>query len=521
MSPAHKQSSPKRAASKKQFPIGKFRLRVESRTEHGTPRHMSKIEGVEASRDPVTTAKRAVAALAGKIRIAADLSDLKLEGTRESILGTHVTFQQLHDGLPVTGGWIRVDADKTGKVFNMLNDLIPVGVLKQASNEQAKRQAASPGKYTVKEAFAEARKALGKKAGPSLTVVSNEIVSLPVKGMPRQAIKLVLVSKKPRGEWKVYVDLVTGKVLAKVLLLKDATGKGRVFDPNPVVALDNSTLKDSSKIPDTAYREVDLPELDGKGFLDGPFVSTRTTPGRAKKMNLDFRFRRGKKAFTEAMVYFHIDRVQRYIQDLGFANVLNRPIAVNVVGQSDDNSHYSPVTKDLFFGTGGVNDSEDAEIILHEYGHAIQDAQVPGFGRSSEGGAMGEGFGDYLAGSFFAEHKPARLRPCVGTWDGVSYSHDDPPCLRRLDSKKNYPKDVTGEVHDDGEIWSACLWEIRTALGARAADKLVIASHSLLSPTALFADGANALITADAQLNAGKNEAVIRDVFVRRGILKK
>ena len=498
-----------------------FRVKVEARTEHGTPRRMSNVEGVEASRDPVKTAKRAVAALARRLRIAADLSDLKLEETRESILGTHVAFQQLHDGLPVTGGWIRVDMDKAGNVFSILNDLIPIRVLKQASQEQAKRQAASPGKYTVKEAFAEARKALGRKAGPSLTVVSSEKVSLPVKGVPRQAIKLVLVSTKPRGEWKVYVDLVTGKVLAKVRLLKDATGKGRVFDPNPVVALDDSTLKDSSNVPDAAYREVDLLGLAGNGFLDGPFVTTRTTPGRVKKANLDFRFRRGKKAFTEAMVYFHIDRVQRYIQDLGFANVLNRPIAVNVVGQSDDNSHYSPVTKDLFFGTGGVNDSEDAEIILHEYGHAIQDAQVPGFGRSSEGGAMGEGFGDYLAGSFFAEHKPARLRACVGTWDGVSYSHDDPPCLRRLDSKKKYPKDATGEVHDDGEIWSGCLWEIRAALGGRAADNLVIASHSLVSPTASFADGANALITTDAQLNAGKNKAAIRGVFVRRGILKK
>lgn len=495
--------------------------RTDTRTEHGTPRNMSKVEGVTVSRDPVTTAKRAITALARKIKIAPDLSGLRLEGARESVLGTHVTFQQLQDGLPVTGGWIRVDVDNAGNIFGIQNDLIPMRLVKDASKAQAKRQAASPGKYTVKEAIEAARKSLGKKAGPGATVVSDERVAFPVKGVPRNAIKLVLVSVKPRGEWKVYVDLVSGKVLAKVPLLKDATGKGRVFDPNPVVALDDSTLKDSSKIPDAAYRDVDLLGLDGKGFLDGSFVSTRTTPGRKKKANLDFRFRRGVKAFTEAMVYFHIDRVQRYVQDLGFTNVLNQPIAVNVVGQTDDNSHYSPVTKDLFFGTGGVNDSEDAEIVLHEYGHAIQDAQVPGFGRSPECGAMGEGFGDYLAGSFFAEHKPARLRPCVGTWDAVSYSHDDPPCLRRLDSKKKYPKDVDGEVHDDGEIWSACLWEIRTALGARSADKLVLASHSLLSPTATFADGANALISADAQLNAGQNKVAIRAVFVRRGILKK
>jgi hypothetical protein len=37
---------------------------------------------------------------------------------------------------------------------------------------------------------------------------------------------------------------------------------------------------------------------------------------------------------------------------------------------------------------GGVDDAEDADVILHEYGHAIQDNQVPGFGSSLEAGAM-------------------------------------------------------------------------------------------------------------------------------------
>src|SRR5262249_46537378 len=138
------------------------------------------------------------------------------------------------------------------------------------------------------------------------------------------------------------------------------------------------------------------------------------------------------------------------------------------------------------------------EIILNEYGHAIQDAQVPAFGRSSEGGAMGEGFGDYLAASFFAEYKPARLRACVGTWDAVANSKAHPRCLRRLDTKKRYPRSFVDEVHDDGEIWSACLWELRASLGARAADKLIITHHALLTPNATFADGASALLTTDA-----------------------
>src|SRR4029079_14126856 len=124
---------------------------------------------------------------------------------------------------------------------------------------------------------------------------------------------------------------------------------------------------------------------------------------------------------------------------LGFTNVLNKSIPVNTDGTTDDQSFYSPVSKSLTFGTGGVDDAEDAEIILHEYGHAIQDNQVPGFGGSKESAAMGEGFGDYLAASFFSDKKSALLKPTIGNWDSVVHSGSEPPCLRRLDSNKKYP----------------------------------------------------------------------------------
>src|SRR5437667_3701551 len=170
-----------------------------------------------------------------------------------------------------------------------------------------------------------------------------------------------------------------------------------------------------------------LRDLQNTGRLDGGFATTRTTPNRVKRRNCKFLFTRQKRAFKEVMVYYHIDRVQRHIQELGFNNVLNHPIEVNIDGRSDDNSNYSPTTKSLTFGTGGVDDAEDAEIILHEYGHAIQDDQVPGFGATDEGGAMGEGFGDFLAASFFSDVKPNEMKATIGNWYATAYSGDEPP----------------------------------------------------------------------------------------------
>ena len=67
------------------------------------------------------------------------------------------------------------------------------------------------------------------------------------------------------------MDAKTGEILYKNNQLKDANGKGRIFNPNPVVTLNDTTLKDSSRIPDSAYSEVTLENLDDSGMLDGVF----------------------------------------------------------------------------------------------------------------------------------------------------------------------------------------------------------------------------------------------------------
>ena len=56
-------------------------------------------------------------------------------------------------------------------------------------------------------------------------------------------------------------------------------------------------------------------------------------------------------------------------------------------------------------------------------------------------------------------------------------------------------------------------------MGAPVADRLVLAHHFLLLPRASFEDAAKALLTADEQLNEGRNAEAIRKVFVQRGIL--
>ena len=513
--PVRSGSTVKRAA------LEGVKARFSTDPQHGTPRLIFDIESKPERGGARTIAERFLKKIARDLEIDPNLSQLKFDKIKPTIFGSQVLYQQYHNGHPISGAWIKVDINRQGKVFNVVNDLVPRQPLTVGARKTAREAPVLP----AVQAAAVAR-ALAHKKGGTTEILEPELVYFPHDGVPTLAWKvIVLVSateatRSKRAEWKFYLDAHTGNLLAKIDLLKRIEGRGQVFDPNPVVALNDATLEDRSKVPAAAYVQVKLSGLRNRtGVLDGEFVSTRRTIRRVKRPRLSFVFTRGQRPFKEVMVYFHIDRVQRYIQSLGFDNVMNHPIEVNIDGERDDNSHYSAATRSLTFGTGGVDDAEDADIILHEYGHAVQDDQVPGWGERHEGGAMGEGFGDYLAASFFSNAKPAKMKPTVGNWDAVAYSDDDPPCLRRLDSNKKYPKDLTREVHDDGEIWSACLWEIRAALGRKTTDRLVIAHHFLLSRFAEFKDGALALISADHELHGGAHEALIRDVFTRRGIL--
>jgi hypothetical protein len=332
------------------------------------------------------------------------------------------------------------------------------------------------------------------------------------------------------GEYEVVVDAESGGVLSKRTTTETLDGTGQVFEPNPVVELGKLfTDHHDRSFPAiaNAYRTVTLPNLDGSGYLRGPWVDTTVrTPPRSLAFEPSERFvyTRDDNRFEAVMAYYVLDRTQTFIQSLGFGTVMpgvnDEPQDVQIDHRRFDNSFYSPHRDFITYGVGGVDDAEDADVILHEYGHAMQDAQVPGFGATEEGGAMGEGFGDYWAGDqTYDETVAAGADPaCVADWDSMSYA-PPPACLRRLDGTKHYPEDQDFEVHDDGEMWSAALWQVRGAVGQVVADRDVLESHFLLSPTADFADGADALIEADRALYGGAHVDVIRSVMHARGFI--
>jgi zinc metalloprotease ZmpB len=370
----------------------------------------------------------------------------------------------------------------------------------------------------------------------------------PVEGQYYLVWSFVATTRAPAGSWRILVDAMTGRLIQAIDLAQYLTGSGRVFDPNPVVTTGNATLAPStpSATLDAMTNAVVMDHLnppDGSGnlHLDGSFVQMEEieAPTFAEPTSSlgDFIVSTGNRSFLDGMCYFHLDRFQNYIQTvLGLSNVANFPIGVDPQGvNGDDNSHYLPGTKKITFGEGGgVPDAQDAMVILHEYGHAIQDNVNPGFDNPQSG--LGEGFGDFLAAVFYDDKhaNPAATRGWMMSWDARggwggrrydrAYNFDDPQYTTQLDN------------HLTGELWCSVMFELYRKLGGDSqwypavrlgARDLSIRLHLMAnfhvpSAGAQAMQMAHEIEAADSKLGGwngladGLHKKVIYDTFSRR-----
>jgi zinc metalloprotease ZmpB len=312
-----------------------------------------------------------------------------------------------------------------------------------------------------------------------------------------------------------------------------STGSALVFVPNPVSSLGDESLTDQkdsdSAVPASAYYPVRLTNLDGSGFLRGDYANVYSSTGNlAFSPTNTFAYTRSDDRFEQVMTYYWMTEAQKYIHRLGFGvtrpGINNEPQDARINQLGYDNSFETDHPKDeLRFGKGGVDDAEDGEVILHEYGHAIHQSQGFNFA-PEENGAISEGFGDYWAVTVsdvvsralgVPEREPL---PCVADWDSTSYTSGPVHCLRRLDTNLHYPADLSGEVHHDGQIWSRALWDIRLALGNVKADTIILQGTNGYTGASM-PDLANRTVAAAQQLYGNAARNAVRQAFVNRGIL--
>ncbi len=441
-------------------------------------------------------------------------SDLELISAKKSLSAYHYRYQQVYKGIPVFASQVLINVTFDGTISSVVSDYKPgINVPTQPSISPELAIAIAAADIDVQSYRGE----------PDF-----ELVVYKAGNDPALCWKVSILADDPLGNWQVFVDAITGWIVHKSNILCFEDGSGYTFDPNPVVSERTLNLPDSSDQNydaltaarfDVILEELDPPQ-DGRYYLSGPHVNTDPTSNRANEDDPDaFHYNRYDDRFEEVVVYYQISTCHSFYESLGFDNIMNFSIGVNVNGTSQDNSWYNPGNRQLTFGFGGVDDGEDCDVVIHEYGHATQHDQVPGWGQTHEGGSMGEGFGDYISVAFahpvFNDWDEAQ----VFDWDLGPVEHFWPG--RRVDENKHYPEDMTGSVHADGEIWSRCLWDMQNSIAYDTAAQLVLESHFYLTPSAQFIDGANAIVQADVNLYEGAHLMAIGQAFVDRGIFEE
>ncbi len=519
---------------------------------------------------------------ATRYALPSDLGNLMPSGERESLLARHVTFQQMLNGLPVEGAEFIVSVSKRdGHVMRIFNNTYPVG-------ENA--TFLPRGGMDAETAYDIAWGYLGAY-GDLRSLPAAKLVYTPEGESFRLNWLVDLDLDGPDGAWRCRIDAVTGQIVevtdtamyrqpvdpvevrlsqhqgpladrqaafariteleAKRAAMMNAAksrvnGTGLVFDPDPRTTLINNNLQDNS--PASAFTNayfteplMDI-EFDGSVYrLNGPWVNIINfeTPNTAPSTTPDGNWNRarGDNSFDDAMVYFQLDKSQRYMQDLGFVGAMgiqDGSIGTDTDGLSGaDNSHYLPGSNRLAFGHGCVDDDEDADVIWHEYGHAI-DSDINHNWSGGDTGAMGEGWGDYWGGSYSysTPNGPTFFPNYIYSWDGHGNGNQCWPG-RILNANGAqyvhttfYPAHVSipGGYQSD-ELWSTPLFQsLITLVGMgetrESVDSILLESKFGLGSGLKMRDMANVIIaTAQAMEPGGPHAGVFVQKFLVHNII--
>ena len=453
---------------------------------------------------------------------AANPAGLELIKTRTSLLGKHYWYQQTFKGLPVINGYYAKHVTTSGGVqIADGRDAVPANL-----DVTAKVPSATATKSA--NAAVSARAARARIAGPEKDVTPAPAAAagaaqLAVIGGPDARLVWNVTSRSAQGVTRSLVDAKSGTVVESKVISDHADGRGIVFDPNPVVSEREEKLTDQDDANTDelfpAHKNVVLRNLAGNGKLEGTYVDiVKAKGGLAESADNRFLYFRDDDRFEQVMAYYQVNQTQEYIHSLGFTEVNNESQDFEINTYKGDNSFYDPSKDVITMGEGGVDDGEDAEVIWHEYGHAIQDDIVPGYGESLQAGAIGEGFGDYWAVTMSVPVSRNFDLPCVMDWDATSYTTTEPHCLRRTDTGKT-TDDIVGQVHADGEIWSNALWDIHKALGRNKANQVILEGTFFYAPDTSFADAARVTVQAARLLYGKVTAAKVTEAFQARKIL--
>lgn len=423
-------------------------------------------------------------------------TDLKTYSNIKSPVGVHIQFQQTFRGLPLFRTWVKLNLTHNGKILSAYSHVLNL-----------------------------------HHEGTASPIPVNANIWYKHAGL----LKPCSLAYETGG-WEVIYDL-DGTLLMRQetglgISTKDSTAKAKVFLPDPVTTANttygkNGTFRDfndsSYSLLENQTKQVQITTdfSNDSFYLRNKYVTLIEDYNPVLPIsvsnNPDFLFKRNQPGFEQVMVLYHIEQTQQLLQTLGFNTLVNYPIKIDAHGFAEDESKFTfqPDTS-IRLGTGGIDDAEDADVIVHEYTHAISHSITPfRIIWLTESHAIEEANCDIMASAYSRIHSEYDWRS-VFNWDG----HNEFWNGRSANSNKKYsnyiPSASLSDVYYNSEIWSSAVCDIIEETGIQTALQLLLTSMYSYPPDITMKEAAVLFMEADSILNNKANWWKMGKHFVNR-----
>jgi Zn-dependent metalloprotease len=498
----------------------------------------------------------------------AGIEELKLENEDNDQGTTFLNYMQTVGGLKVFEGQVQVVVNRNGEVLNVRQGLIADGPplkRKGAMNEaKAIAKAFEHAGRTVVPSFVEnysrsSATEMSRFANPidvNLEEVLSEQTVMRVGGESRLAWR-VFAEVGPDEWYEILLDAYTGELLlrhnlyvfeAQGTVYTEAPDKGArqlvSFVGDTVINtaagwMGTSTVTTGNNVE--AYLDTNAdnaPDNNNTTGLSAGHASSAT-------QNFTFPFSttvdpRTQQAAVVTNLFYYNNIMHDFSYNLGFTET-SRNFQVNNFGRGGtgndsvraeaqdgsgtNNANFATppdgsrprMQQYLFTSPNPDRDSSiDGDVVFHEYGHGISNRLIGNGSTALSGiqsGAMGEGWSDYWA--ITINNDGAVGEYVTNNPNGIRRAAYTVPAATVHDS---YSDLQSSSVHNDGEVWAATLWDLRTQLGATITDRLVLNGMKFTPTRPSFLNARDGILQADQNLNGGANRCAIWTVFARHGM---
>lgn len=319
-----------------------------------------------------------------------------------------------------------------------------------------------------------------------------------------------------------------GRQLYQVDLARAADSvqiKGNVFYPDPITSLKFHFLPTDSV---NIYRAIKEASVWGTHDSATSTLQLRS-PGltvvdvsppyiRPPSLSIpEAYFSPGTGDFESFNAFFHASNYRESINQLGFHSLTGTTLRIDANAlQREDNSYFlvDSIGPLLLFGTGGIPDAQDADVVIHEMTHYLAYNAAGNTAIGRERISIEEGNCDYMAYAYSADTTDFENWK-VYNWDGQTATFRG----RRVDTAALYPGNIGPNYYRNAQLWIPALVEMDRTIGRKMTRTLLLQTLYMMGPGITMPQAAKIWMAMDSLQNGAAHAIAIAKAFINRKIL--